>query len=112
MNTLTIVGKIQRINRAESGKMCFITVMEKRTVDETNFIDCVCFSPEFINKHFEKGKWIGIIGHLHTSKYNDNYKTDVIIDSINFVGDKPMDNTNEAEFPSFFDDDEAELPFL
>ena len=107
MNNLTIVGKIQRVNHAESGKMCFVTIREKRTQDEINYIDCVCFSPEFIKKHFEEGKWIGIQGHLHTSKYNDTYKTDVIIDTINFIGDK---NTNDMQWVGEQSEEEI-LPF-
>ena len=95
MNSVVIVGKIQRINVAESGKMCFITVKENRVQGETNFIDTVCFTPEFISKNFPVGKWIGITGHLHTSKYNNEYKTDVIIDNINFIGDKDTTSNNE-----------------
>lgn len=95
MNSVVIVGKIHRINVAESGKMCFITVKENRVQGETNFIDVVCFTPEFISKNFPVGKWIGITGHLHTSKYNNEYKTDVIIDNINFIGDKETSKDNE-----------------
>ena len=105
MNTVTIVGKIQRINHAESGKMCFITIMEKRTQNEINFIDCVCFSPEFIKRNFKENKWIGITGHLHSSKYNDEYKTDVIVDTINFIGEKTTDTED------IWAEMEKDLPF-
>ena len=99
MNNVTIVGKIQRINYAESGKMCFITIREKRNAEETNFLDVVCFSPDFIKRNFKDNSWIGINGHLHSNKHNEEYKTDVIADSIYFVGEKQNDFLNDEDIP-------------
>lgn len=97
-NSVQILGKIQRINTTENNKVCFITIREKRSRDEINYIDCVSFSPDFIKEHFSEGKWIYIQGHMKSSKYNGQYKQDIIVDDIFFAGDK-IEPAEELPFP-------------
>jgi len=62
---------------------------------EADFISCVAWREraELINKHFGKGSQIGIEGHIQTGSYDKEdgskvYLTDVIVDSISFIGTK------------------------
>ena len=86
MNTVNLVGKI--IRKQETGKVTYITIA-CRASKETEFISITSFQTDFISKYFPVGKWIGIRGHIHINKVNDQYTTEIISDDLFFIGDKP-----------------------
>lgn len=85
MNTVNLVGKI--IRKQETGKVTYITI-SCRASRETEFISITSFQTDFISKYFPIGKWIGVRGHIHINKVNNEYITEIISDDLYFVGDK------------------------
>ena len=85
MNTVNLVGKI--IRKQETGKVTYITIA-CRASKETEFISITSFQTDFILKYFPVGKWIGIRGHIHINKVNEQYITEIISDDLFFIGDK------------------------
>ena len=90
--------------------------------DEADFINCVAFGKkaEIIEKFFEKGSPINIIGRLQTGSYEKDgvkhFTTDVIVDNFEFVASsKKVENKTENNMS--FDDltpvneIDEELPF-
>jgi single-strand DNA-binding protein len=80
---------------------------EERKAD---FLGCVAWgrTAEFIGKYFSKGKSILFEGHIQPNSYTDkdgnkHYSTDIVIDRVEFVGDKGSGNTGKYE--------EDETPF-
>lgn len=62
---------------------------------DADFISCVAWNKtaELINKHFKKGSEIAIEGRIQTGDYEKEdgtkvYTTDVIVESITFIGSK------------------------
>lgn len=89
---------------------------------QTDFIDCVAWrnSAEFVCRYFEKGKEIGIEGHLQTRNYEDKNggkrkAVEVVVDNVSFVGAKEKSVEpaapayNPEEFTEVENDDD--LPF-
>lgn len=93
MNIVTITGKI--IRKQETGKVTYLTIA-CRTSRETEFISITSFQTDFISKYFPVGKWIGVRGHIHINKVNDQYITEIISDDLFFIGDKP--ETDVADY--------------
>ena len=89
MNNFNLIGKIERFSF--QNKVAYITICNKHGRDEYSYIEVTSFSPEFIAKHFYKGKWIAINGHIKTSSFKKGdqtiYKTDLIADNVYFIGD-------------------------
>lgn len=90
--------------------------------EKTQFTDCVAFkgSAEFVGKYFQKGKWISITGELSTRSWDDKesgkkrYKTEVVANNIQFVGDNKTADTGESAEkspPMEFPVDSSEIPF-
>lgn len=92
--------------------------------EKAQFTDCVAFkgSAEFVGKYFTKGKWISVTGELSTRSWDDKetgkkrYKTEVVANNIQFVGDSKKDDTGESaqkspplEFTS--DNSTEDIPF-
>ena len=94
MNNFNIVGKIHTIKSLD--KIAYITVCIKSVYsrdEKYDYLDIISFSPDWINKYFTAGKWIGVSGHISNNSYTDKdgnkkYKLDLIADRIFFVGDK------------------------
>lgn len=83
---------------------------EEKQVD---FIDIVAWrnTAEFINKYFEKGKKIGIIGRIQVTTWEDENKnkrkkTEILVEEVEFV-DSVYNNTNNntSNNPANEDDD-------
>jgi len=91
MNTVNLCGKIHAIK--DFGNVLYLTIHCKDSRNN-EFLDVTIFDGTFFNRHFCKGMWIGILGHIHKNKYKD-YKQEIIADSLYFVGDAP---TPEDEF--------------
>ena len=71
---------------------------------DADFISCKAFDKraEVIEKHFNKGSQIGIEGHLQTGSYEKEdgtkvYTTDVIVDGIDFIGNKAVSEETKAK---------------
>ncbi|NLB81614.1 MAG: single-stranded DNA-binding protein [Clostridiaceae bacterium] len=82
---------------------------------KTDFINVVAWrtTAEFITKYFTKGRMINVVGGLQTRTWDDangvkRYTTEVVIDEVNFCGDKSAVSTHpEAQF-SDVDDSQLE----
>lgn len=71
-------------------------------------------SAEFVNKYFQKGQAIAIVGRLKNNNYEDKdgnkrYTTEVISEDIEFVGNK-KEEPKQVFTPNFDVDDDI-LPF-
>lgn len=130
MNSVAITGRATRdpIVRTSNDMTItrFILAVDRRgKKDEADFISCVAFgkTAEVIGKYIHKGSQMGIIGHINTGSYmQDNvkvYTTDVIVDSMDFLGGK-AEESKPAEkhgvggvegWMNIPDGDETELPF-
>ena len=70
---------------------------------QTDFINCVAWrgTAEFISKYFAKGRMLIACGELQVRKYTTNdgqtrSVTEVIVDDVNFGGDKKEAASNAA----------------
>jgi len=90
-----------------------------------DFFNCVAFSKtaEFVSKWFAKGKMILVEGSMQNRSWDDDknnkhYRTELIVDSVYFCGDRkteetsPSGSTNNAPaVPDIDEDDDGDLPF-
>jgi len=65
------------------------------TERQTDFINCTAWrqTAEFVSRYFVKGQLVAVNGSIQTGSYTDNngnkkYTTDVIVDNVNFTGDR------------------------
>ncbi len=96
---------------------------KKGAEQEADFISCMAFgkTAEFIERYFNKGSSIALNGRIQTGSYTNKdgakvYTTDVVVDSLEFVGKKSDDNSaNESkpnnDFMNIPDGIEEDLPF-
>lgn len=116
MNKVIIMGRLTadpELRQTQSGvSTCRFTVAVDRKFKnkntgekETDFINCMAFrqTAEFIGRYFTKGKMITLEGGLRSGKYQDkkypdvtHYTTDVLVDNVEFCGDKG-NTTPQAE---------------
>ena len=93
---------------------------------ETDFFNCSAFSntASFIQKYFNKGSQILLIGHLQNNQWETDsgekrISTNIIVESVEFCGSKQQNNTNNdlSEFAESSGvsvnviDDNNDLPF-
>ena len=108
MNKVIITGRLTadpELRQTQSGvSSCRFTIATDRKFKnkatgkkEADFISCVAFrqTADFIGKYFTKGKMIAVEGSLRTGSYQDrnhpdvkHYTTDVLVDNVEFCGDK------------------------
>lgn len=104
MNQVVLVGRLARdpdvrYNPNGTAVARFTVAVDRRFKregqPEADFISCVAFGKqgEFIEKYFNKGKLIGLTGSIQTGSYTNKdgqkvYTTDVVADSVEFVGSK------------------------
>ena len=105
MNSVQLIGRLTRdpeIRYTGSGSSIarFSIAVDRRFKQEgsdtADFINCVK-TAEFIEKFFNKGKKIALIGHIQTGSYTNNdgakvYTTDVIAEQVEFVESKSSVN--------------------
>lgn len=67
--------------------------------EQTEFHSLVAFGKlaEFAGQHLHKGRALCAVGRLQTSSWQDTagqkrYRTEVVIDELNFVGPKPQED--------------------
>lgn len=112
MNNITLTGRLTadvELKKTTSGvSVCSFTIAVKRphVKDVTDFIDCTAWrsTAEFVAKYFGKGKSIGVCGMLASRKYEDkngNKRTahEVIVDNVEFIGDKSAAQSAEDDQP-------------
>ena len=65
------------------------------TERQADFINCVAWrqTAEFVSRYFVKGQLVAVNGSIQTGSYTDNngnkrYTTDVVVDNVNFTGDR------------------------
>ena len=91
------------------------------TEKQTDFVECIAFksTASFVERYFRKGQMILVSGRLQSRKWEDrngNSRTswEVLVNDVNFCGDKKSDTGNKTPvsvFTDMDDDDEGELPF-
>lgn len=116
MNKIILSGRLcadPELRTTQSGvETCSFTVAvdrkfaNKQTGErETDFISCTAWrqTASFIARYFTKGKMIVVEGSLRTGSYKDknhsdvtHYTTDVMVDNVEFAGDKGMNATGQA----------------
>lgn len=113
MNKWAGMGRITKdldlkYSQSNMAVLKFSVAINRRKKDEVDFINCIAFdkTAENINKYFEKGSQIGIVGHIQTGSYTNNegkkvYTTDIIVDEWDFCG---VGKKQEAEPQSDADD--------
>lgn len=116
MNKVIITGRLTadpELRQTQSGvSSCRFTVAADRKFAnketgkrEADFISCQAWrnTAEFISRYFTKGKMIAVEGSLRTGSYQDknhpdvmHYTTDLMVDNVEFCGDKGATNPGEA----------------
>lgn len=116
MNKIILIGRLcadPELRTTQSGvENCSFTVAvdrkfaNKQTGErETDFISCIAWrqTASFIARYFIKGKMIVVEGSLRTGSYTDknhsdvtHYTTDVLVDNVEFAGDKGGTAPSEA----------------
>ena len=107
MNVVILMGRITKdtelkVTSNGTSVMSF-TIAVQRKYKNTNggydadFINCVAFgkTAEFIQNYFGKGRLINVIGSMQSRTWDDaqgqkRYSTEVIVNEVNFCGDKPQ----------------------
>ena len=87
-------------------------------VYESDFFNCVAFGnqAEFLEKYFKKGQEILISGHLQnrsweTESGEKRYATDIVIETVDFIGSKQTNNELPKEVEVKEEDDSDSFPF-
>lgn len=126
MNNISLMGRLTadpELKQTQSDisvcQFC-IAVSRPHTSDKTDFINCVAWrnTAEFISKYFCKGKMIAVNGVLTSRNYEDREGKrrtahDVLVDYVNFCGDKSNApaNENPDEFQQIDESIDEQLPF-
>jgi single-strand DNA-binding protein len=117
MNKVILTGRLTadpELRQSQSGvASCKFTIAcdrrfaNKQTGQrEADFISCLAFknTAEFISRYFNKGKMIAVEGSLRTGSYKDkkhddvtHYTTDVLVDNVEFCGDKGQAQTPDTQ---------------
>lgn len=115
MNKVILVGRLTAdpiLKQTQSGiSSCRFTVAADRKFADKNtgerqadFINCIAWkqTAEFVNRYFSKGRMIVVEGALRNNNYQDrkypdvtHYTMDVLVDNIEFAGDKAANNNNQ-----------------
>jgi single-strand DNA-binding protein len=116
MNKVILSGRLTadpELRQTQSGiASCRFTIACDRKFADKNtgerqadFINCIAWrqTAEFVSRYFNKGKMIVVEGSLRTGSYTDknhsdvtHYTTDVMVDNVEFAGDKGMNATGQA----------------
>lgn len=116
MNKVILMGRLTsdpELRQTQSGiSSCRFTIAcDRRFADkntgekQADFITCIAWkqTAEFVSRYFSKGKMISVEGSLRTGNYKDkkysdvtHYTTDVLVDNVEFCGDKGNTQTQQA----------------
>lgn len=84
------------------------------------FINCIAWEKtgEFVNRYFQKGSMINVVGSLRSRRWEDkdgnqHYIIELVVSEVNFCGEKKLDNSNTTEKADNFTpfESEEDLPF-
>ena len=92
INSVILVGRIASIYK-ENSKATFITLAVTDKYDKTEFIPCVAFGhlSKWLNKYFNKGKWLAIKGRISVLEDGQSKRINVVIEEASFTGDKKLE---------------------
>ena len=119
MNNVILMGRLTadpELRQTQSGiSSCRFTIAVNRKFKnkdtdqyEADFISCVAWrqTAEFVSRYFSKGSMICVSGSLRTGSYTDrnysdvtHYTTDVIVDGVEFTGEKKQQGTSNNQQP-------------
>jgi single-strand DNA-binding protein len=129
MNKVNLIGRLAKegeLKYSPAGKAFYrntIAVNRKFKKGETDFIHLVAFinTAELMGNHLKKGDQVGIEGHIQTSSYEKDeqkiFTTQVVVDSITFVGNKKEHETQSSTALDYqplqngTEIDDSDLPF-
>lgn len=124
MNKITLKGRLTakpELKQTTTGiTVANFTVAVNRRFnkEQTDFINCQAWktTAEFINKYFEKGQEILVVGELHIEKWDKDGETRtasrVVVDEVEFCGSK-KDNSKSTTDDDGFEEiaDDGDYPF-
>ena len=104
MNQVVLIGRLSRdpeLKETQNGKsVASFSLAVDKYGEGADFINCVVWgkSAENLVKYQSKGSQIGLSGRISTRSYDDTkgnkqYVTEVIADSIEFLGNKKKEET-------------------
>lgn len=113
MNKVILIGRLTKdpeLRETNNGKqVASFTMAVDKFGEGADFINCVVWNKQAENlvKYQKKGGQIGITGRLQTRDYDDEkgnkrYITEVIADSIEFLGAKKEESNQVQEEPMEF----------
>lgn len=134
MNKIVIMGRLTaspelKYTKTDTAVVSFqVAVNREYKADQTDFVPCVAWrkTAEFIDKHFDKGDMIAIVGSLQSRQWeDDNGKKhtawEVIVANTYFCGGKKKDtkavdvsaddDADGSIFTEMTDTDDGDLPF-
>lgn len=95
MNNVILIGRLTsdpELKQNEKYTQCKFTLAVNRLKEGADFISCIAWNKqaELINKYLHKGNQVAIEGRIQTGSYDGKngkvYTTDVIVQSLNFIG--------------------------
>lgn len=107
MNTIILTGRITKkpiLKNTKGGKsVCeFSIAVNRKDKNQADFINCVVYGvvAENLAKYQDKGSQISVLGALRVDKYidgngNNKYKTYVLVNNIEFLGNKPKEDPDQ-----------------
>ena len=119
MNNVILMGRLTadpELRQTQSGiSSCRFTIAVNRKFKnkdtdqyDADFISCVAWrqTAEFVSRYFSKGSMICVSGSLRTGSYTDrnysdvtHYTTDVMVDGVEFTGEKKQQGTSNNQQP-------------
>ena len=109
MNKVILTGRLTRdpeirVSGEKQHARFSLAVRRPYRKDETDFLDCVAFNQqaEVAQKYLYKGSFIGVVGRIEKSSYqnkdgNTVYQTTIIVDEIEFLSTKNNNNNNNND---------------
>ncbi len=83
----------------------------------TDYINCVAWNKtaEFVNKYFDKGRMIAVIGRIQTRSWEGqdgkkNYATEVVVNEVSFCESKRQSDVTENETTDDDADEDGYVP--
>jgi len=118
MNKVILSGRLTadpELRQTQSGvATCKFTIAcdrkfaDKATGErQADFITCIAWrqTAEFVSRYFNKGKMIIVEGTLRNNNYQDkthpdvtHYTIDVLVENVEFAGDKGNNNNNQTNY--------------
>lgn len=104
MNQVVLTGRLTRdpeLRETQSGKqVASFNIAVDKYGEGADFINCVVWGKQAENlfKYQSKGSQIGLVGKISTRTYDDakgnkQYVTEIVADSIEFLGSKKKEET-------------------